>query len=128
MCFSPVKVKFYGFAILFKILLAHCVTYSMFSVVQSHFDNSDTSKSTKVLLLSGLTTSGVHEHTSEILDLNVTNENGNTCENWAEYSPFTSGATGGPLGNKAIICGGFNSMQCYEVNQNSLYLIGQGRC
>ena len=100
----------------------------MFSVVQSHFDNSDTSKSTKVLLLSGLTTRGVHVHTSEILDLNVTNENGNTCENWAEYSPFTSGATGGLLGNKAIICGGFNSRQCYEVNQNSLNLIGQGRC
>ena len=80
------------------------------------------------MLLSGLTTSEVHVHTSEIIDLKETNENGNTCENWAEYSPFTSGATGGLLGNKAILCGGFNSMQCHEVNQTSWNLIGQGRC
>ena len=45
------------------------------------------------------------------------------CENWADYSPFTSGATGGLIGDKAIICGGYNSMQCYGVNKTSVSLV-----
>ena len=85
--------------------------------------SNDLSKGTTVLLLSGLTSDDVHVHQSEVRNIGMGSAEEN-CENWADYSPFTSGATGGLMGDRAVLCGGYNSMQCYEVNKTAMSLVG----
>ena len=60
------------------------------------------SESPKVLIVSGIT-NGESEAKSNILDLN---DNDLKCDPWQTYPGQISGATGGMLGSKVVICGG----------------------
>ena len=43
-------------------------------------------------------------HKSEVIDLS--NSGSYMCPDWVDYPDYIHGATGGLIGNKAVVCGG----------------------
>ena len=81
----------------------------------------------KFLITTGRTGLSGFVTESEMIDLS---ESGNyQCSNWIDYPIGVQRATGGLVGDLAVICGGWSGIdaidECYKVTANKAVLLGK---
>ena len=78
----------------------------------------------KILVTAGENLDGV-QTTSEVVDSTVRGDN--MCKNWPDLPIGITGATGGLIGNTALICGGWHDSpsvdECYSLTSEKATLV-----